>query len=67
MKVSIDVPQPLVLHQKDSLELYLPDSSGAVITVHGDGIVHWSGNGGGAPTFAVNLAELARQVRAELR
>jgi len=66
LNVSVELPQPIRLNQDDSIELYLPDSGGGVITVKGNGIVHWHGNGGGAAVFALNFAELAQQVRANL-
>jgi len=66
MKVSVDLPQPVKLNQKDRMELFLPDESGVFITVYGDGKVSYHGNGGGAPQFSLNLTAIAASIRADL-
>lgn len=66
MKIAVDLPQPVELERDDMIELFLPDASGVLITVHGTGTVSFQGNGGGAPQFSLNLEAIAASIRADL-
>lgn len=66
MKINIELPQPVKLNQDDTIELYLPDSGGAFITMHGDGTVSYKGNGHNAPEYSLNLVAVAHNIRADL-
>lgn len=66
MKIFVDLPQPVELEQNEKIELYLPDASGVLITVHGTGTVSFQGNGGGAAQFSLNLEAIAASIRADL-
>lgn len=67
MKITVDLPQPIPVNRKDSIELYLPDSGGAFVSVDGEGIIKYVGNGHGAPVFSLDLVATANSIKQQTK
>lgn len=66
MKISVELPQPIQLKQEDYIDLFLPDSGGIIIKVHGNGTVDYIKDGNNDQHYSLNLMAIAASIQADL-